>query len=136
MPVKGIERVKSNFRVAVTRIAEGVTERAVRELLSHGGAAAAQLTPVDTGTLINSQYAPLLEVSKGKVTGSVGYTAAYAANVHDAPGVHLTTNTPRDPSNPSRGDIWDPNAEPGFLTEGFEQLKPAIPAILRKHYRV
>lgn len=134
MPVKGIERVKRNLRVTVARIAEGTTERTVYEILSQGGAMAAQMTPIDTSNLVNSQYAPQIDVKQGKVTGNIGYTAAYASAVHDAPGT--LRGQPRDPNDPSRGDFWDPNAEPGFLTRGFEEIKPAIPAILKRNYKV
>ncbi|MBV7482524.1 hypothetical protein [Bordetella sp. BOR01] len=134
MPVKGIERVRRNYRVAVARIAEGTTERTVYEILSQGGAMAAQMTPIDTSNLVNSQYAPQIEVSQGKVTGNIGYTAEYAATVHDAAGT--LRGRPRDPNDPSRGDFWDPNAEPRFLEKAFDEIKPAIPAILKRNYGV
>ena len=134
MPVKGIERVKRNYRVTVARIHGQVTERTVYEILSQGGAMAAQMTPIDTSNLVNSQYAPQIDVAQGKVTGNIGYTAEYAAAVHDAPG--KLRGRPRDPNDPGRGDFWDRNAEPRFLEKGFEEIKPSIPAILRKNYRV
>jgi len=72
MPVKGIERVKRGFRIAVKEIGEGKTERAVYETLSQGSAMAAQMTPIDSSNLVNSQYAPQIDVKEGKVSGSVG----------------------------------------------------------------
>lgn len=134
MPVRGIKRVKRNYRVAVEKVSVQTTERTVYEILSQGGAMAATMTPVDTSNLINSQYAPQVGVQQGKVSGHLGYTAEYAAYVHDAPGV--LAGQPRDPNDPSRGDFWDPNAEPGFLDKGFEEIKPSIPAILKRNYRV
>lgn len=134
MPARGIERVKRNLRVKVSDIAEGTTERTVYEILSQGGAMAAQMTPIDTSNLVNSQYAPQIEVKQGKVTGNIGYTAEYAQQVHEATG--SARGRPRDPEDPSRGDFWDPNAEPGFLTKGFEEITPAIPAILKRNYKV
>jgi hypothetical protein len=60
----------------------------------------------------------------------VGYTASYAFAVHEAPG------TLKGQSRPSgRSDYWDPNAQPRFLVEGFDQLKSSIPAILKAYYR-
>lgn len=130
MPVKGIERVKRNYRVAVKKIATGTTERAVYEILSSGGAMAATMTPIDTSNLVNSQYAPQIDVQQRKVAGHIGYTAEYAAQVHEAPGT--LAGRPRENGN---GDYWDPNAEPGFLTKGFDEIKPSIPAILKRNYK-
>lgn len=134
MAIQGIDRVRRNLRVAVENIAGGVSERAVYEVLSQGAAMAQTMTPIDTSTLVNSQTAPQITVGPNGVEGSVGYTAAYAAAVHEAPGI--LAGQPRDENDPSRGNYWDPNAEPEFLTKGFDQIIPAIPAILRRTYRV
>ncbi len=145
MPVKGVARVKRNYKATVDRIAGEVTERAVYMILSQGGKMAAQLTPQDTGALVNSQYAPRIDMRNGKVIGAIGYTAAYAAAVHEASG--KLKGQPRAHFGKTRegvefgggtetGNYWDPNAEPEFLEKGFEQLKPAIPAILKKLYGV
>ncbi|HBO4889410.1 TPA: hypothetical protein ACGJ4G_001122 [Pseudomonas aeruginosa] len=134
MAIQGIDRVRRNLRVAVENIAVGVSERAVYEVLSQGAAMAQTMTPIDTSTLVNSQTAPQITVGPNGVEGSVGYTAAYAAAVHEAPGT--LAGQPRDENDPGRGDYWDPNAEPEFLTKGFDQIIPAIPAILRRTYRV
>ncbi|AMO43578.1 hypothetical protein PAEP54_00270 [Pseudomonas phage YMC11/07/P54_PAE_BP] len=120
--------------MAVENIAGGVSERAVYEVLSQGATMAQTMTPIDTSTLVSSQTAPQITVGPNGVEGSVGYTAAYAAAVHDAPGT--LAGQPRDENDPSRGDYWDQNAEPEFLTKGFDQIIPAIPAILRRTYRV
>ncbi|MDH0906520.1 hypothetical protein N5C65_03610 [Pseudomonas aeruginosa] len=134
MAIQGIDRVRRNLRVAVENIAGGVSERAVYEVLSQGATMAQTMTPIDTSTLVNSQTAPQITVGPNGVEGSVGYTAAYAAAVHEALGT--LAGQPRDENDPSRGDYWDPNAEPEFLTKGFDQIIPAIPAILRRTYRV
>lgn len=136
MPVKGIERVRRGYKVAVDRISGQVSEGAVYAILSQGAAMAQTLTPTDSSNLINSQYAPQIEVKRGKVTGSVGYTADYAAAVHDAAGTTVGKGVARDPSDPGRGDFWDPNAEPEFLSKGFDEIESSVPAILRSYYRV
>jgi len=136
MPVKGIERVRRGFKVTVDRISQKVSEGAVYAILSQGAAMAQTMTPIDTSNLINSQYAPQISVDRGKVMGNVGYTASYAGAVHDAPGTTVGKGVPRDPADPSRGDFWDPNAEPEFLSKGFEQIESAVPSILRSYYRV
>ncbi|MCF1756309.1 hypothetical protein L0G78_14730 [Pseudomonas aeruginosa] len=134
MAIQGIDRVRRNLRVAVENIAEGRSERAIYEILSQGAAMAQTMTPIDTSNLINSQTAPQISNGTAGVEGRIGYTAAYAAAVHDAPGT--LAGQPRDENDPSRGDYWAPNAEPEFLTKGFDQIIPAIPAILRRTYRV
>ncbi|HBN9790676.1 TPA: hypothetical protein L3921_006109 [Pseudomonas aeruginosa] len=134
MAIQGIDRVRRNLRVAVENIAGGVSERAVYEVLSQGATMAQTMTPIDTSTLVNSQTAPQITVGPNGVEGSVGYTAAYAAAVHEAPGT--LAGQSRDENDPSRGNYWDKNAEPEFLTKGFDQIIPAIPAILRRTYRV
>lgn len=136
MALKGIERVRRNYKRTIERIAGEVTHRAVYEILSQGGAAAAGLTPVDTSDLINSQYAPQISQQQGKTSGHIGYTAGYAAAVHDAPG--KLRGLPRAPKNRGRGNYWDPKAlaEPEFLKKGFDEIGPDIPAILKKHYRI
>ena len=132
MPVRGIQRVKRNYKMAIDRIANQTTDRTVYEILSQGGAMAATMTPIDTSALINSHFAEI-KVGKNKVVGVTGYTAKYAAAVHDASGV--LKGRPRDPNKPGRGDFWDPNAEPGFLVKGFDEIKPSIPAILKRNYK-
>lgn len=136
MPVKGIERVRRGYKVTVDRISGSVSEGAVYAILSQGAAMAHTMTPIDTSNLINSQYAPQITMNRGKITGNVGYTAAYAGAVHDAAGTNVGKGVARDPADPSRGDFWDPNAEPEFLSKGFEQIESSVPAILRSHYRV
>ncbi|HFH3145420.1 TPA: hypothetical protein ACGJTG_003196 [Pseudomonas aeruginosa] len=145
MPVKGIDRVRRNLRVAVESIAEGRSERAIYEILSQGAAMAQTMTPIDTSNLINSQTAPQISTGTAGVEGRIGYTAAYAAAVHDAPGTLAgqpradfgkTADGTAFGGGTGVGNYWDPNAEPEFLTKGFDQIESAIPSILRRTYRV
>ena len=128
---KGIERVKANVKRRVDEITGPTTEKAVYALLSQGAAMAAVHTPIDTGTLINSQYAPQISASRGATTGHVGYTAAYAGAVHDAPGT--LTGLPR-PDN--RGVYWGPDGKPKFLELGMKDVAKNGLEILRRHYNV
>ena len=68
----------------------------------------------------------------------LGYTAAYAAAVHDAKGTLKGTNTPRSASDPSRGNVWDPDAEPGFLRKAFEDsdARRDIDSIIERHMKI
>ena len=129
MAVRGIARVKANFKAELKRISEQTTERTVYEIISQGAALAATRVPIDSGNLINSNFIDI-DVQAGKVVGRTGYTAAYAEHVHEATGI--LKGMPR-PGN--RGDYWDPSGEPEFLEKGFEELEPHIPAILQRNYR-
>ncbi len=129
MAVRGIKQVKNNMRKLQAEIQGRRTEAAVYAVLSQGGAAAATMTPVDTGTLINSHFVEI-KADGDKVTGRNGYSAEYAAAVHSAPGVLKGQNRPEN-----RGQYWDPNGEPHFLTAGFDQISADVPRILRSAYR-
>lgn len=118
MPTRGLE----NVRKRITQALDDLDKRAARaayEAAVTGGGLADVMTPQDTGALLNSRYVVLNKAAKGW-TAQVGYTAAYAAAVHDAPGTYVATNTPRDPKNPGRGSFWDPDAEPEFLKKAME----------------
>lgn len=136
MALNGIQRVRLNSEKEFNRIAGPVTEGAVYTLLSYGAAVASTLTPVDTGALINSQYAPQITVRADEVEGHVGYTANYAEWVHDAPGTLKGLPRADFGSGTGVGNFWDPNAEPGFLGHGMAAAVVAGPDILRKNYRV
>ncbi|HGF7373673.1 TPA: hypothetical protein AB5C23_001299 [Vibrio cholerae] len=131
MTAKGIESVKAGFSKITEDIDTNKTDAAIYAILSEGVKVAQMMVPIDTGTLANSQYAPIIEHTAGKTTGYVGYTADYAGYVHEMPGKLKGLPRPQD-----RGDFWAPDAEPKFLTKGFEEIEPQIPAILERMYRV
>lgn len=131
MPVKGIERVRMNTKKKLEEIAGPVTERVLTEVLIIGSGYASTMTPVDTSTLINSQYRRLEPTSGGK-RGVVGYTAGYAAFVHGASGKLKGLARPG-----GRGKYWDPKGEPEFLKKGFERDGlAAIKAAIKRGYKV
>ncbi len=131
MSVTGVERVQTNVGRVFIEASGKKTESAIYAVLSQGAAIAQTMTPMDTGTLAASQYEPNIGAEEGRMVGRVGYTANYAPFVHNAPGV--MNGMPRANGN---GNYWDPDAEPQFLTKGFEEIKPQIPAILKGAYRV
>lgn len=90
---------------------------ALYAILSQGAAYAHMLTPVDTGFLVNSQYAPKISVNGARLSGHVGYMANYAAFVHSAPGKLKGKKRPKN-----RGLYWAPGGEPGFLTKGLSLI--------------
>lgn len=134
MAVDGIKRVSLNSKKQFERIMGPVTERAVYVLLSQGAAIADTMTPIETSNLINSRYEPQISQGNGVTRGSVGYTAAYAPYVHDAPGT--LKGLPRSMFGGGTGNFWDPNAEPQFLEKGMEEVRKDGRAILEKIYRV
>jgi len=145
MPVKGIKRVQMNTRKVLSDIAGIRTEKVLYEVMNAGANHAALLTPIDTSTLINSQYRKL-EPMPGGMQGKVGYTAAYAAAVHGMSG--KLKGQPREHFGKTRagkefgggtgkGNYWDPDAEPEFLTKGFERDGlNEIKAIIKQGYKV
>ena len=76
---------------------------------------ASVLTPIDTATLLNSQFRKVEPQGKG-VLGTAGYTADYALPVHD----------PDNPQNFRRA-----SATKEFLKKGFERAEPNIRAVLK-----
>lgn len=84
-----------------------------------GASEASVLTPIDTSTLLNSQYRKV-EVDGERIVGTVGYTAEYAAAVHD----------PDNAQNFRRA-----TAEKEFLRKGFERAEPNIRAVLKGSIR-
>ena len=89
--------------------------RGMTQALILGASEASVLTPIDTGTLLNSQFR-FVDNQDGKIIGTVGYTAAYAVPVHD----------PENPQNFRRA-----SAEKEFLKRGMENAEPNIRAVLK-----
>lgn len=107
-------------------------QRTVLTMLIPIGSEAVGMTPRETSTLVNSQYRDV-SLDGTTVRGRIGFTAEYAAAVHEAPGTLLGTNTPR-PSRkgqPPKGVVWGPSGEPEFLRKGAEQAKPIVERALR-----
>jgi hypothetical protein len=92
-----------------TKAARGMTQALIL-----GASEASALTPIDTSTLLNSQYKKV-DAQAGRIVGTVGYTAAYALPVHD----------PDNPQNFRRA-----SAEKEFLKHGFENAEPLIRGVL------
>lgn len=93
--------------------------RGMAQSLILGASEASSMTPIDTSTLINSQYKNV-EAKAGRIVGTAGYTAAYALAVHD----------PDNPQNFRRA-----SAEKEFLKKGFEQAEPLIRGVIKGSIR-
>lgn len=79
--VRGLDRARRNTRSfinATTKKAEATIHKAILV----GAELSAVYTPIDTSTLINSQFRET-KVNGTRITGRVGYSASYAVYVHD-----------------------------------------------------
>lgn len=116
--VKGVQQCSRNLNKIIDNIQSKRGVRAIYSALYIIGAASAKEVPRDTSTLVNSQFRDVA-VRGTRITGKVGYSAEYAAYVHDAPGTYLYTQTDRPVGAGevpgSRGVIWGPNGNPKFL---------------------
>lgn len=114
--VRGISQAKANLDKLINDVQGRKVVRAIQSALIIGSSQAALYTPIDTSTLLNSQFREL-DVNGTKVTGRVGYSANYAVYVHD----------PNVPQTFRRA-----TAQKEFLTKGFEDMKDAIDRTIKK----
>ncbi|HEI6961455.1 TPA: HK97 gp10 family phage protein [Yersinia enterocolitica] len=108
--VKGIRAAKANLERLIGDIQGRKAVRAITKALIIGASQAALYTPIDTSTLINSQFRDI-SANGTRLTGRVGYSANYAIYVHD-PNVKQVFRRA--------------TAEKEFLTKGFADSKQAI----------
>ena len=114
--VKGIKQVSRNVNRAIDNIQDRKVVRALTSAMIIGASQAAIYTPIDTSYLINSQFREIV-INGTRITGRVGYTANYAAYVHD----------PSIPQNFRRA-----TAQKEFLTKGFEETQALITRTIAK----
>lgn len=118
--VRGISQANANLRALVGDIQGKKVMRAIQSALLIGSAQAAIYTPIDTSTLINSQFREVT-VNGARVTGRVGYTANYAVYVHD----------PRIKQSFRRS-----SARKEFLSRGFEDERKEIDDAMRRELQI
>ncbi|RFS80638.1 HK97 gp10 family phage protein [Leclercia adecarboxylata] len=114
--VSGISQAQKNLNALIGDIQGRKVVRAVQSALIIGSSQAALYTPIDTSTLLNSQFRDIT-VNGNRVTGRVGYSANYAMYVHD----------PNVPQTFRRA-----TAQKEFLTKGFEDTRRQIDAVIAK----
>lgn len=88
--------------------------RGVTQSLILGASEASVMTPIDTSTLLNSQFRSVTK-DGSRIVGTVGYTSEYAHYVHD----------PSVKQNFRRS-----TAEKEFLKKGFEEAEPNIRSVI------
>lgn len=118
--VTGINRAVADLNALVGNITSKKVSRAMHRALDIGGRQAAVYTPIDTKTLINSQFRDV-EVKGTLFTGHVGYSASYAVFVHD----------PNVKQRFSR-----PTAKKEFLAKGFEETRQMINQAVAEEMRI
>ena len=118
--IRGIAEVSANINALVGNITGRKVTRAIQAAMLIGGAQATLFTPIDTSTLINSQFREIT-VNGTRVTGRVGYSANYAEFVHD-PKVKQTFRRA--------------TARKEFLTLGFEESRDEIEAAMHQEMRI
>lgn len=118
--LKGVEQLKRRMNTVLTKTIPQKAEKAVFAAITTGGAIANTYAPVEYGFLRGSQYRKI-QLSGTAYIGAVGYTADYAAAVHDAKGT--LKGKPR-PSG--RGTYWSPSGEPKFLSSAFDDNRQDI----------
>lgn len=118
--VRGIRQVKSNLNRLIEDVAGRKVARAIQSALIVGSSQAALYTPIDTSTLLNSQFRELI-INGVLVTGRVGYSANYALSVHD-PNV--------------KQKFRRSTAEKEFLTKGFEDMRSQIDQVMERELSV
>lgn len=118
--VRGIAQAKASLDALINDVQGRKVVRAVQSALLIGGAQAALYTPIDTSTLLNSQFREI-DTNGARVTGRVGYSANYAVYVHD----------PNVPQTFRRA-----TARKEFLTKGFEDTREQIDAVMRKELQL
>lgn len=111
-------RINNNMGQFIKRI-EDKAHVGMAQALILGASESAALTPIDSSTLINSQFRQVVREG-GAIVGRVGYTASYASPVHD----------PEHPQNFRRA-----SAEKEFLKKGFERAEPNIRKALKGYLK-
>jgi hypothetical protein len=119
MPIMGLSDARRMTTRFVADVTDRKAQRAVTVALIIGAGYAANLTPIDTSFLINGQYRKVAK-KLGGYTGLVGYTASYAAAVHDPRNFQIFRR---------------PGAEKLFLQKGFEQNLSEIDAQVKASFQ-
>lgn len=109
--ITGVKDVIDNLSKVIGEIQSKKAVRAITKALIIGGTQSAMYTPIDTSTLLNSQFRQVTLKNNGYLNGKIGYTAAYAAKVHD----------PKIKQRFRRS-----SAKKEFLKLGIEDVKPLM----------
>ena len=132
MPAKlrGVRQAVERTSQIVGEIIATKAVRAIKSATYIIRTESATLTPIDTSTLINSQF-DTVEVSGTRITGKVGYSANYALYVHNSSG--KLKGRPRSNGN---GTYWSPGGETQFLTKAAQRTKDLVDGVIKKEMKL
>ena len=82
--ILGLDDVLANLNAAVKAMGGPKSKAGMRRALLLIRRKSVPITPVDTGNLRNSIFTEVHQ-SSGEISGTIGYTADYAAEVHETP---------------------------------------------------
>lgn len=129
----GVQRILSNLAVRNAKIAAGC-EIGLKMAGLRLQRESQRVVPVDFGPLKASAY------TRQKGTGvmtvvEVGYTAAYALEVHENVAMRGRGH-PRQA--PSKGNYWDPKGrgQAKFLEEPLRRLQPVLSKLIRDKMKI
>ena len=84
--IKGVKAAQRRLDAVVEDVRTRKAVRAIKSAMFIIGAESALMTPMDTGTLVNSQFQETM-INGTRITGRIGYSANYAVYVHNASGI-------------------------------------------------
>lgn len=113
---RGLNTIRRNINALTQDMTGRRVPRAMSAALHEAGLVAAIYTPVDTSTLINSQYREVT-TNGTRVTGRIGYSANYAIYV-------------ADPNIPQQFTL--PRARKEFLQHGVEDARQQMSAAFQR----
>ncbi|WP_368762274.1 hypothetical protein [Klebsiella pneumoniae] len=113
---RGMNNIRRNMNALVRDITGRRLPRAMTAALHEAGLVAAIYTPVDTSTLINSQFKEVI-TNGTRITGRIGYSANYAIYV-------------ADPNIPQKFTL--PRARKELLQQGVADAKPQMAAAFQR----
>lgn len=146
--IKGLYEAQQEMEKMLNDVQGRKAVRAVTSALLIIGVESAVMVPMDTGTLVNSQYRDVT-ISGSRVLGKVGYSANYALFVHNASGklkgkprAHFGRTANHSEFGPMqstefgggtlKGNYWDPRGEPKFLDKAVSQTKDLVAKTIKK----
>jgi len=118
--LRGVQKAKQNLNAIIKDVQGRKVVRANQSAMVIGASQAAIYTPIDTSTLINSQFREIT-VNGTVVTGRVGYSAKYAVYVNDPEVLQKFRRS---------------SARKEFLKLGFEDQKALIDRVVLQELKL
>lgn len=129
MSLEGLDEVLNRLNLEIN----GIKNRGFDGLLEAGlkiEAASNKRAPRDLGNLVGSSYTR--KAQDGSLSVEIGYTASYAAAVHE----NLEMKLKGSPRASGRGVYWGPKGENKYLEKTVRENEKAIVEIVAKRAAV